>query len=235
MPKAHQTWTVLPHGAIEKVAENIWRVEGSLPGPPIPRTMTIVRLSDGRLIIHSAVALDEPSMKEIESWGKLAFLLVPGIGHRLDAKIYKDRYPWITVMCPAGAQERVEQVLRVDRTDIDFADPNVTWATLDGTGGREGVLTVRSTGGTTLLLNDTMMNMAPLPGVKGFIGRLMGFIGPTKLPPLPKRLLVKEKPALRAHFERLAATPDLRRIIVGHGAVVSDGAADALRRVAATI
>ena len=235
MPKCHQTWTVLRHGGIQKVTENIWCVEGSLPGPPIPRTMTIVRLADGRLIIHSAVALNDASMREIEAWGRPSFLVVPGIGHRLDAKIYKDRYPAVVVMCPPGARKNVEEVLRVDRTDIDFGDPNVVWETLDGTGGREGALTVRSSAGTTIILNDTMMNMAPIAGFKGLIGRVMGFIGPTKLPPIPKMLLVKNKGALRAHFERLGATPGLRRIIVSHGAIVSDGAAAPLRRVAATI
>lgn len=235
MPKCHQTWTVLPHGGLQEVTEDIWCVEGSLPGPPIPRTMTMVRLADGRLVIHSAVALNDASMKQIEAWGRPSFLVVPGIGHRLDAKIYKDRYPAIVVMCPPGARKNVETVLSVDRTDIDFGDPNVAWEALDGTGEREGVLTVRSSVGTTLILNDTMMNLAPIAGFKGLISGVMGFVGPTKLPPIPKMLLVKNKAALRAHFERLAATPGLRRIIVSHGAIVSAEPAAALRSVAATI
>jgi len=235
MPKFHQTWTVLRHGRLQKVSENIWCVEGSLPGPPIPRAMTIVRLEDGRLIIHSAIALDDASMQEIEAWGRPAFLVVPGLGHRLDAKIYKDRYPGLVVMCPPGARENVEAAVHVDRTDFDFGDPHVTWQTLDGTGGREGALTVRSASGTTLVLNDTMMNMAPIPGIKGRIPRIMGFIGPTKLPPIPKLLLVKDKAALRQHFERLSNTPDLRRIIVSHGTMVVDEPAAALRRVALSL
>ena len=28
--KAHSTWNVLPHGPIQRLAENLWRVEGTL-------------------------------------------------------------------------------------------------------------------------------------------------------------------------------------------------------------
>jgi hypothetical protein len=236
MPKAYETWTVLKHGPIEKVTESIWRVEGNLPGPPIPRVMTLVRLPDGRLVIHSAIALEEPAMKEIEAWGKPAFLIVPGIGHRLDAKVYKARYPDLTVVCPPGAKANVEEVLPVDRTEVDFGDPQVTWATFDGTGGREGVLVVRSAQGSTLVLNDMLMNMTGrLPGAQGFVMGLIGFVGPAKLPPMPRLLFVKDKAKVRAQYERLAETPDLRRIIVGHGAMVEGAPAEALRRVAASL
>jgi hypothetical protein len=133
MPKAYSTWTVHPHGSIEKLTDNIWRVVGSMPGPPIPRTMVLVRLRDGRLVVHSAVALDDATMKEIES-------------------------------C-----------------------------------------------------------------------RVIGFTGPIKLPPITKLLLVKNKGALRADLERLAETPDLRRIVPSHGDVVTSDPAGALRRVAASL
>jgi hypothetical protein len=235
MPKAHTSWTVHRHGPIEKLTDNVWRVVGSMSGPPIPRTMVLVRLRDGRIVVHSAVALDEATMKEIEAWGTLAYLLVPGIGHRLDAPAYKARYPAMVVMCPPGARKNVEEVVPVERTDVAFDDPDVSWTTLGGTGDREGALTVRSPQGTSLVLNDTMMNMPHGPGFGGLVGRVIGFTGPTKLPPVTRLLLIKDKSALRADFERLATTPDLRRIVPSHGDVVSDDPAGALRRVASTL
>ncbi len=235
MPKAYSTWTVHPHGPIEKLSSSIWRVVGSMPGPPIPRTMVLVRLRDGRIVVHSAVALDEAAMKEIESWGTLAYLFVPGIGHRLDAPAYKARYPSMSVMCPPGARKMVEEVLPVDRTDIAFDDPDVTWRVLEGTAGREGALTVRSAEGTSVVINDMMMNMPHIPGFGGLIGRAIGFTGPIKLPPITKFILVKDKAALRKDLERLAETPDLRRVVPSHGDVVTSDPAGALRRVAATL
>jgi hypothetical protein len=32
MPKAHTEWKVLPHGPIERLAENSWWAQGNLPG-----------------------------------------------------------------------------------------------------------------------------------------------------------------------------------------------------------
>jgi hypothetical protein len=235
MPKAHSTWTVHRHGPIEKLTENIWRVVGSMTGPPIPRTMVLVRLRDGRLVVHSAVALDDASMREIEAWGTPAYLVVPGIGHRLDAPAFKARYPAITVMCPPGARKNVEEVVPVDQTPVVFDDPDVTWRVLEGTGGREGALSVRSVDGTSLVINDMFMNMPHVPGLGGFIGRVLGFTGPTKIPPITRLLLVKDKGALRADLERLATTPDLRRIVPSHGDVVTSDPASALRAVAASL
>jgi hypothetical protein len=235
MPKAYSTWTVHPHGRIEKLTDKVWRVVGSMPGPPIPRTMVLVRLRDGRIVVHSAVSLDEGAMREIEAWGTLAYLFVPGIGHRLDAPAFKGRYPAMIVMCPPGAKKQVEEVLPVDRTDIVFDDPDVTWRVLEGTAGREGAMTVRSADGTSLVINDMMMNMPHISGFGGFIGRAIGFTGPIKLPPITRFMLVKDRAALRTDLERLAGTPDLRRIVPSHGDVVTDDPAGALRRVAATL
>src|SRR6185369_957046 len=84
-------WMVRPHGPIEKLASNLWRVQGSVPNMSLKRVMTIARRDDGGLVIHSAVAPDEPSMTEIETWGKPTFLVVPSPYHRLDAPAYKRR------------------------------------------------------------------------------------------------------------------------------------------------
>ena len=222
MAKPFDTWTVFPHGPIEKVTENLWRVAGPLPGAPFPRTMMIARLSDGRLVIHNAIALDESEMKEIEAWGSPAFLIVPSGAHRLDAKIFKDRYPSMRVIGPRGAKRKIEEIVKVDSTEADFGDTNVRYETVAGTADTEGVLVVRSQGGTTLVFNDVLMNMQKLPGFSGFMMGLFGFTGPKpKVSPPARLFVVKDKKALRAEFEKRAATPDLTRIEVSHGNAIT--------------
>jgi hypothetical protein len=76
-------WTVLPHEPVQKLAENLWRVEGAL-GKSNRRAMSVVRLRDGRLIVHNAIALDEPEMQELEAWGEVAAILVPNAARALD-------------------------------------------------------------------------------------------------------------------------------------------------------
>src|SRR5579871_6107208 len=101
MPKAYATWTVLPHRPIEKLEPNLWRVEGDLPGGNGTRVMTLARYRDGRLLVHNAIALEEELMKEIEAFGRPEVLVVPNSFHRLDVKVFKDRYPGATVFAPA--------------------------------------------------------------------------------------------------------------------------------------
>ena len=235
MPKPFEKWTVFPHGAIEKVDESMWRVRARLPpNAPFERTMVVARLGDGRLVIHNGIALDEAEMKELEAWGTPSFLIVPNGGHRLDARIFKERYPALRVLCPPGAKTRVEEVVKVDGTQGDFGDDSMSYEVLEGTGGRECVLTVRGKGGTTLVFTDVIMNMQKLPGVGGFMMGLVGFTGPLPKVSAPARMvLVKDKKALRAELEKRAATPGLHRIEVGHGAPIVASPAEALRGAAA--
>ena len=59
MPKAHQQWTVLPHGRLVEIEPNIITVTGTIRMPlmDLPRRMTLARLTDGRLVVFSAIAL----------------------------------------------------------------------------------------------------------------------------------------------------------------------------------
>jgi hypothetical protein len=235
MAKAFESWTVLPHGPLEKLETNLWRVQGSMPMGP-PRVMVLVRLGDGRLIVHNAIALEDALMKEIEAWGTPAFLVVPNAGHRMDAKIYKARYPKVQVICPAGARAKVQQVVPVDATEIDFGDPSARYVTFDGTNQREGYLEVRSGDTVSLVINDLVSNMRSLPGFSGMMAKLLGFTGSgPKLAPITRRFLVTDRGAARAHMERLATTPALKRVIVSHGDMLSERAAEGLRAAAATV
>src|SRR5687768_8895831 len=126
MAKITDEWKVLDHGPLERLADNLWRVKGSLPGMSLERVMTIVRRSDGSLILHSAIACDEPTMRQIEALGTPAIMIVPNRGHRLDAPAYKKRYPQLRVYTPRGGRETVEEVVAVDGAYEDFpADDEV--------------------------------------------------------------------------------------------------------------
>ena len=107
---------------------------------------------------------------------------------------------------------------------------------LDGVRKVEGVLTVRSPGGTTLVFNDAIFNQPHGKGLGGFIFRyLTDSTGGPKVTRLFRWIALKDKKALKAHFERLAATPDLKRIIVAHHRTITDRPADVLLEVAAKV
>jgi hypothetical protein len=224
MPKPFTQWTVLPHGKLSRLDDNLLTVAGDLHMPlgDYPRRMTVVRLHDSRLVVYSAIALDENEMREVEAFGKLAFLIVPGDLHRMDAKIWKDRYPEMTVVAPAGIRQRVEKVVPVDQTTADFGDPAVRFVTVPGTNEHEAALVVETSSGRTLVVNDLIWNLDDRPGFGGWVLGALGFTGSEpRIPPIVELKAVKNKDALRAQLEAWARIENLNRIIVSHGDIVT--------------
>jgi hypothetical protein len=236
MAKAHGEWQVLAHEPIVTLADNLLWVRGALPGLSLKRVMVVVRLGDGRLLIHNGIALDEAAMVEIERFGEPAFLIVPSGGHRLDAPAYKKRYPALRVFTPRGAREKVEQVLAVDGCYEDFASSDVAYfERLNGVADTEGALIVRSNDGVSVVLNDCMFNMDTKRDVLGFLfTTVFGSAPGPRVSRLAKLAIIKDKRALRADFERLADLPGLTRVIVAHEKIASGPDARAALLQAAT-
>ena len=234
MAKPFEKWTVLPHKPIRKLEDNLWLVDGMLGN--IRRVMVVVRLADRRLLIWNGIALEEPAMKELEAWGTPAFLVVPNGLHRMDARIYKERYPSLTVIAPPGARQKIEQVVKVDRTDGDLGDPTVTIAFPACTKERDTTLEVEhADGSATLVLNDLVMNTRHQPGFDGFMMKMMGFTADTpNVPFLTRLLLIKDKPGLKTLLGQMAATPKLKRLIVSHGDMIESNPAQGLRQAVDT-
>ncbi len=216
-------WRVLAHEPIVQLAENLLWARGSLPGMSLKRTLLVVRLKDGRLVIHNGIALDAESMARIEAFGTPAFLIVPNGGHRLDAPAYKKRYPALRVFTPKGSRERVQKVVSVDGTYEDFPhDEIVRCETLHGVAESEGALIVQSPDGVSVVLNDCMFNMDRKKDPLGWLfTTVLGSAPGPRVSRLAKLVYVKDKQALRADFERYAELPNLTRVIVAHEKVAS--------------
>ncbi len=138
MAVGHKTWSVLPHGPIEVLAPNMWRVTGRLSALNT-RVMTLARLGDGRILMHNAIALDQPSMARIDAWGEVVAILVPNRFHRQDARIMRDRCPNAKVYAPSGALPGASRATPCDGTYADIpADATVSVRDLEGIGRREG-------------------------------------------------------------------------------------------------
>lgn len=239
MAKPHQVWTVLPHGKLQHLEADLLTVTGTMNMPPmgeVARRMTIVRLADRRLIVYSAISLDEAEMRELEAYGSPAFLVVPGDIHRMDAKPWKDRYPALMVVAPAGARAKVAEVVPVEATEVDFGDPAVRWVTVAGTGEKEAALVVTTAHGTTIVLNDLIFDLANRPGLGGWLFEAIGMTGNEPHIPLPIRLReVKDKRALSEQLAQWAELPNLQRIIISHGNIIAHGPGAVLRRISAEL
>ena len=238
MSKPLQQWKVLPHGRLVQIDENIMTVVGKIRMPlmDLPRRMTVVRLAGSRLAVFSAIALDDDEMAALEAFGVPAFLIVPSDKHRLDAKVWKDRYPGMQVVAPAGARSKVEEVVHVDTVAPRFDDPNVQFTVVPGTHGREAALIVRTANGTTLVLNDVVGNIRNESGIGGWLLHLAGFAGKAaQIPRVVKLAIVDDAKALRAQLLQWAEIGSLRRILVSHGEPIKDNPRQTLRDLAGSL
>jgi len=235
MAKPFSEWTVLPHGQLTHLDDNLLSVTGELPMPlgSFPRHMTVLRLSDARLVIYSAIALDDDEMRALEQFGAPAYLIVPNDLHRMDAKIWKDRYPELIVLAPEGVRGKVESIVHVDRTNVEFDDPRVRFVTVPGTGEREAALVVRTATGTTLVVNDVIWNVEDRPGFAGWLYAALGFTSSEpQIPKVVELRAIRDKAALRAQLEAWSRLEGLNRIIVSHGNIVTRDPSGVLQHLA---
>ncbi len=207
-----------------------------MPAGRLPRRMTVVRLDHGGLVIFSAMSLAEDQMQVLEAFGTPAYMVVPNDHHRRDAKSWKERYPFMRVIAPAGSREKVEKVVLVDATFGDFGDRSVRFLPVPGTAEKEAALEVHGANGMTLVLNDLVGNIRGARGFTGWFLRVMGFAGDEPHIPLPiRRMLIASRGQVREQLLTWAALPSLRRILVSHGEPIEDDPRGALRRLAQSI
>lgn len=78
------------------IGNNIWTMEGDMVrmfGIPFTTRMTIVRLSNGMLWLHSPIMPNSKRCTLVESLGKISYLIAPNKIHSLGIEPWKKRYP----------------------------------------------------------------------------------------------------------------------------------------------
>ena len=205
-----------------------------MPNMAVRRVMAVARMSDGGLVIHSAIALDEPSMARLEQWGEPRYIVVPNAYHRADCGKYKARYPHAQVVCPSGARRKVEQVVPVDFDYDHFPrSSDIQLRHLKGTKEREGVLIVQHGEQSSLILNDIVFNMPHVPGFVGFTLRhVTKSSGGPRVSRIAKLAVVSSAAEAADDLRHLAQTPGLARVVVSHHEIIADQPALRLKEAA---
>lgn len=225
----YREWIVRPHGDIEILASNLWRVEGVMNAYN-RRVMVLARLADGRIVMHNAIALEDQAMAKIDAWGEVAAILVPNGLHRQDAFIMQKRYPRAKVYAPRGAMRAASKATPCAGSYGDAPnDETVSLREIEGIAEREGVMLVRSADGVAAVFCDTLLNV---PKMSGFFGFMLHPTGMLSVPRATSWWFAKDRQALQRDLLRVAEHEGLVRVIPGHGAVVVEDAAARLREAA---
>jgi hypothetical protein len=186
--------------------------------------MTVVRLRDEDLLLHSPVALDAATRAALDGLGRVRWIVGPSKVHHLFLPAYVRAYPEAALCGAPGLPEK--------RTDLRFAH------LLDGTlrsawggeveyvpfGGAPGLNEVVffHPASRTLVLTDLAFNVRRggpnrariFHALVGAVGRF----GPHRI----VRLAIRDRQAARRSVDRILAW-DFDRVVVSHGDVLETG------------
>jgi hypothetical protein len=196
---------------------------------PIPVRMTVIRLDDGRLVLHSPAPIAPALRGELDALGPVGFIVVPE-AHGAFAREAAQAFPSARLLAAPSASRRQGSLA----FDASLADaPPAAWAgqveshLVQGFRLHEVVLFHRPS--RTLVLTDLCFHVQRSPSsVARLFFRANGMwqrFGPSRL---IRRLAVSDRAALRRSLERVLQW-DFERVVPGHGDVLEHGGPAALR------
>jgi hypothetical protein len=217
---------------LRRLTDDLWVAERpqSFYGLPVGARMTVIRLRDGRLLLHSPVSLDPALRDALDALGHVAFAVAPNRLHHLHAGNVRRCYPGARLWIAPGL-DRKRPDLAFEAV-LDDEAPEAWRGELDQAffGGRpyENEVAFFHRASRTLILCDLAFNFGPNDAtptrVLMKLLRSYGRLGPTKLDPL----LIRDRRAARGSLERILAW-DFDRVIVAHGDVQESGGKALLR------
>ena len=216
-----------------RLSENIWVVERPqrFYGLEVGTRMTVMRLRDGSLLLHSPVELDPDLRRELDALGRVRYAVAPNRVHHLYAGDVAKAYPGTRLWIGPGLDRK--------RPDLAFAgvlgdEAPAEWKDeVEQTFFRgrpyENEVVFFHRASRTLILCDLAFNFGPAAAAPTrllmMLLRSYGRFGPSTLDPL----LIRDRRAARQSLERILAW-DFDRVVVAHGDVLRSGGHEALRR-----
>jgi hypothetical protein len=217
---------------MRELDEGLWVQERPLGllGIQVGARMTVVRLEDGGLFVHSPVALDDYLRGELDALGPVRHVVAPNQLHHLFVGPFRDAYPDARFYAAPGLREK--------RSDLSFDaelgdEPPPEWRgqidqqILHGIPRANEVVFLHRAS-RTLILTDSAFNVFEVESlVSKLLFRLVGVyqrFGPSKL----LRRMVRDPVALRRSID-VVLRWDFERVIVSHGIVLQRGGPRMLR------
>lgn len=218
-----------PPLSLRNVAANLWLADRpfKLPfiGADIGTRMTVIRLADGSLFLHSPVKLDEGTRRGLDELGPVRAIVAPNRVHHLFVTDYLAAYPQARVYAAPGLPEK--------RKDLTFSGVLGDDAPAEWRGQIEQLLfrgapilnevVFFHLESRTLMLTDLAFNLPAdkIVGARWFYWLLgaAGQFGPHRLVRLRA---IRDRRAARESVNRIIQW-DFDRVIVTHGDVLETG------------
>jgi hypothetical protein len=221
-----------PRGGLLSIGEEIWCAERPLRFflVEMGTRMTVVRLEDGGLLVHSPVGLDADLREEVDALGPVRAIVAPSRFHHLFVPEWMEAYPAARAWACPGLPEKRPDV-RWHGVLSDEADP--TWAAdlgqiFFGARALENEVVFFHERSKTLVSSDLVFNLS---SHDSWFTRTIAWLAGNHAPgtTLIERVLLRDRAAGRAQVERMLAW-NFERLLIAHGPPVMTGARDVLRR-----
>jgi short-subunit dehydrogenase len=223
---------------LRQVADGLWVVDGgriNAAGLSLPVRMTVIRLKDGDLLLHSPTHYSVTLHQEIAGLGRIKYLLAPNIAHWTFLRRWQAALPEAKLYAAPGLAARAQvrrSGLRIDQELGEKAPAE--WA-----GDIELVLVTAMffsevelfhKPSRTLILTDIVQNLAPeaLSPLPRSVAGLLGILAPDGRAPAYLRLLLRlgGRSVERSVSRLIGLAPT--RVIFAHGRWFESGGTEQL-------
>ncbi len=218
------------------VGDCLWTIDGDrvrMLGIPFGTRMTVVRLGDDRLWIHSPVKPSDERFRAVESLGDVGHVIAPNKLHHLFVAPWAERFSSARTWADPALQRRRSD-LHFDGT-LDDEAPAAWKDDIDQVWFRgsnvlsEMVFFHRKS--RTLIVTDIIQNHEPEEDTWFWRGvkRLNGILAPDGGAPRDWRLTVRDRDAARRARDVLLGW-DIERLVLSHGRCIEHDAHAFVRR-----
>lgn len=222
---------------LQQIDDDIWIYDGSTVswyGMPYTTRMTIIRLENGEIWIHSPEKIIDSLITEIQKLGEVKYLISPNKIHHLFIQDWIKLFPNAIAFSAPGLKEK--------RTDVTFHgelsdQPESQWSDeieqliFRGSKAMDEVVFFHKKS-NTLILTDLIENFHPnhFTGIKKLIANLTGIISPNGKMPLDWRFsfIFGKNEARDSLKEMINWNPN--KIIISHGECIYKDAVPFLKK-----
>ena len=218
-------------GMLNQLVDGVWVAwtPQSFFGLQVGARMTVVRLRDGSLFVHSPIAIDDTLKGEIDALGDVGHVVAPNLFHHLHAGLAAELYPNAKVHLAPGLDKKRPD-LKADALLGREQDPG--WGSeieampIEGTMLGETTFIHHPSG--TLICSDLIENFETSDDWYTRLYLKLGGIHGKPGLSRALRMAFRDKKAARRSIDAILERP-FTRISLAHGDPLMSGGSEALR------